>query len=217
MTNFGITEFYHVEANEMTLIPDRDPSESRAEITRILQTSTSGDPEALGKLTPRVYKELRRMANHFLKNERAGYTLQSTELVHEVYLRLVDVNEVAWQDKAHFFALSATLMRRILLDRARRRLAVKRGNKPKLVDLDEALDVSVKKAREVIALDDALGALAQLDPRKARTIELRFFAGLSVKETAEVLNVSQETVMRDWKFSRAWLLAELGSLPEAPS
>lgn len=190
---------------------------SRADTTEILRASTAGDAEALGKLTPRVYRELRRMANHFLKNERAGYTLQATELVHEVYLRLVNVNQVEWQDKAHFFAVSATLMRRILLDRARRRLAVKRGNKPKLVDLDEAQNVSLKRARELIALDDALSALAGMDARKARTIELRFFAGLSVKETAHVLNVSPETVMRDWQFSRAWLLTELGSVPEVPS
>lgn len=157
------------------------------------------------------------MAQNFLRNERAGYTLQATELVHEVYLRVVDVKQVEWQDKAHFFAVSATLMRRILLDRARRRLAVKRGNKPKLVDLKEAQEVSVARARELIALDDALTALAELDARKARTIELRFFAGFSVQETAQVLNVSPETVMRDWKFSRAWLLTELGSLPELPA
>src|SRR5580704_11098639 len=113
------------------------PDANAADITEILRASTAGDAEALGKLTPRVYRELRRMANRFLKNERAGYTLQPTELVHEVYLRLVDVNQVDWQDKAHFFAVSATLMRRILLDRARRRLAAKRGKRPRLVDLEE--------------------------------------------------------------------------------
>lgn len=188
-----------------------------AETTKILRTSRSGDLDAQARLTPRVYRELRRLASHFLKNERAGYTLQATELVHEVYLRLVDVNAVEWRDKAHFFAISATLMRRILLDRARRRLAVKRGNRPKLVELDQAQDVSLRRARELVALDDALGALAGLDARKAKTIELRFFAGLSVKETAQVLHVSEETVMRDWKFSRAWLLAELGSLPDGSS
>jgi RNA polymerase sigma factor (TIGR02999 family) len=157
------------------------------------------------------------MANHFLKNERRGYTLQPTELVHEVYLRLVDVNRVEWQDRVHFFALSATLMRRVLLDRARRRLAAKRGKRPALVDLDEALDVPSQRARELIALDDALSALAALNSRKARIIELRFFAGLSVKETAEALKLSPDTVMRDWKFARAWLLAELGRLPAAHS
>jgi RNA polymerase sigma factor (TIGR02999 family) len=195
-----------------------DPSSSIvAATTEILRASTAGDAGALGKLTPRVYRELRRMANHFLQNERAGFTLQATELVHEVYLRLVDVKQVEWQDKAHFFAVAATLMRRILLDRARRRLAAKRGKKPKLVGLEEAGEVSLKRARELVALDDALSALAEMDARKARTIELRFFGGLSIKETAEVLQVSPETVMRDWKFSRAWLLTELGSLPEVSS
>jgi RNA polymerase sigma factor (TIGR02999 family) len=193
------------------------PDANTAETTEILRASTSGDAEALGKLTPRVYRELRRMANHFLKNERAGYTLQATELVHEAYLRLVDVNRVEWQDRAHFFAVSATLMRRILLDRARRRLAAKRGKRPVVVGLDAAADVASERARELIALDDALSALAELDPRKARVIELRFFAGLSVEETAEVLKVSAETVMRDWKFSRTWLLTELGSLPGSPN
>ena len=188
-----------------------------SETTEILRASTSGNPEALAQLTPRVYRELRRMANHFLKNERRGYTLQPTELVHEVYLRLVDVNRVEWQDRVHFFALSATLMRRVLLDRARRRLAAKRGKRPALVDLDEARDVPSQRARELIALDDALSTLAALNSRKARIIELRFFAGLSVKETAEALKLSPDTVMRDWKFARAWLLAELGSLPAAHS
>lgn len=196
---------------EMTI----DPRIS--ETTEILRASTSGNPEALEQLTPRVYRELRRMANHLLKNERPGYTLQPTELVHEVYLRLVDVNRVEWKDRVHFFAVSATLMRRVLLDRARRRQAVKRGNRPALVDLDEAAAVPAQRAREreLIALDDALSALATLNPRKARVVELRFFAGLSAKETAEVLKLSTETVLRDWKFARAWLLAELGSLPGA--
>jgi len=188
-----------------------------SETTEILRASTSGNPTALEQLTPRVYRELRRMANHFLKNERRGYTLQPTELVHEVYLRLVDVDRVEWQDRVHFFALSATLMRRVLLDRARRRLAAKRGKRPALVDLDEARDVPSQRARELIALNDALSTFATLNARKARIIELRFFAGLSVKETAEALKLSPDTVMRDWKFARAWLLAELGSLPAAHS
>ncbi len=185
-----------------------------SETTQILRASSSGNQEALEQLTPRVYCELRRLANHFLKNERPGCTLQPTELVHEVYLRLVDVNRVEWQDRVHFFAVSATLMRRILLDRARRRLAAKRGRRPARVDLDEALDVPSQRARELIALDDALSALAALNPRKARIIELRFFAGLTVEETAKVLNLSPVTVLRDWKVARVWLLAELGSLPE---
>ena len=146
-----------------------------------------------------------------MRNERPGYTLQSAELVHEVYLRLVNVHEVEWQHRAHFFAVSATLMRRILLDRARRRQAAKRGAKPVLMDLDTALDVTSSRARELVALDDALNTLAEVDPRKARIVELRFFGGLSVEETAEVVKVSTDTVMRDWKLARAWLLTELSS------
>jgi RNA polymerase sigma factor (TIGR02999 family) len=177
--------------------------------TQLLRAWAGGDPEALKQLTPRVYRELRRMAGHFLQNERPGYTLQSVELVHEVYLRLVDVNRVDWQHRAHFFAVSATLMRRILLDRARKRSAAKRGSKPEHMDLDAALDVSSGRARELIALDDALSILAQVDPRKAQIVELRFFGGLSVEETAEVVGVSSDTVMRDWKLARAWLMTEL--------
>jgi RNA polymerase sigma factor (TIGR02999 family) len=160
-------------------------------------------------LTPRVYRELRRMAARLLQNERPGHTLQSTDLVHEVYLRLVNAREVDWQHRAHFFAISATLMRRILLDRARRRVAAKRGGKVRSLDLDKSIDVAQAQAREVLALDDALNALSQVDPRKARIVELRFFGGLSVKETAEVVKVSSDTVMRDWKLARAWLLTEL--------
>ncbi|MEO5926775.1 MAG: ECF-type sigma factor [Bryobacteraceae bacterium] len=161
------------------------------------------------QLTPRVYVQLRRMAGHFLRNERADCTLQSVDLVHEVYLRLIDIHQVDWQHRAHFFAVSATLMRRILLDHARRRTADKRGGKQTVLDLDAALDISPDRARELIALDDALNTLAKVDARKAQVVELRFFGGLSVEETAEVIHVSCDTVMRDWKTARAWLLAEL--------
>jgi RNA polymerase sigma factor (TIGR02999 family) len=183
----------------------------RADTTQLLRAWTAGDTDALRQLTPRVYRELRRMAAHFLQGERPGHTLQSTELVHEVYLRLVDIDRVEWQDRAHFFAMAATLMRRILLDRARRRLSAKRGGKQRPVDLDTTLDVSSGRARELVALDDALNTLAEVDPRKARIVELRFFAGLSVEETAEVVKISPDTVMRDWKLARAWLLTELRS------
>jgi RNA polymerase sigma-70 factor, ECF subfamily len=186
-----------------------DPSGT--DTTQLLRAWAGGDREALKRLTPRVYVELRRMAGHFLQNERPGCTLQSVDLVHEVYLRLVDVNRVEWQHRAHFFAVSATLMRRILLDRARRRYAAKRGGKQQVLDLD-ALDISSGRARELIALDDALNALAKVAPRKAQIVELRFFGGLSVEETAEVVKVSSNTVMRDWKLARAWLLSELSSL-----
>ena len=184
-----------------------DPSAS--ETTELLRAWARGDEHALAELTPRVYRELRRMAERYLRNERPGRTLQPTDLVHEVYLRLIDVDRIDWQHRAHFFAVSATLMRRILLDRARRRGAVKRGGNPDRVELDGALDLSPERSRDLIRLDDALNALAGVDPRKARIVELRFFAGLDIKETAEVVGVSPETVMRDWKTARAWLLAEL--------
>lgn len=184
---------------------------SSADTTELLRAWADGDSHALEQLTPRVYRELRRVASRLLQNERPGYTLQSADLVHEVYLRLVNEREVEWQHRAHFFAVSATLMRRILLDRARRKAAAKRGGKPQPLDVYNTLDVAQAQAREVLALDDALNALAELDPRKARIVELRFFGGLSVKETAEVVNVSSDTVMRDWKAARAWLLTELSS------
>ncbi len=184
-----------------------------SETTQLLRAWAGGDAEALGQLTPHVYRELRKLAKRFLHGERPGYTLQTTELVHEAYLRLVDVKRVDWQDRAHFFAVAATLMRRILLDRARKGLAAKRGGRPQAVPMEEALEealgVVARRPRELIALDDALTTLAALDPRKARIVELRFFGGLSVKETAEVVQVSPDTVMRDWKFARAWLLKEL--------
>ena len=179
------------------------------ETTRLLRDWASGDQAALEQLTPRVYKELRRIAGHFMKNERPDCTIQATALVHEAYLKLIDVTNVDWQHRAHFFAVSATMMRHILLDRARRRLAGKRGGKAPRVNLEEIPDVSSGRASEVIALDDALNALAVVDPRKARVIELRFFGGLSVEETAEVLKVSPDTVLRDWRLARAWLLTEL--------
>jgi len=182
---------------------------SVSKTTQLLRAWSAGDEKALAELTPRVYRELLRLAGSYLRNERAGHTLQASDLVHEVYLRLVDVDSMQWQHRAHFFAVSATLMRRILLDRARRRSAAKRGANPDRVELDQAIDLSPERSRELIRLDDALNSLAAVDPRKARIVELRFFAGLDVKETAEVVGVSPETVMRDWKTARAWLSAEL--------
>ena len=181
----------------------------RAETTNLLRAWAEGDEEALNALVPRVHRELRRLAGHFLQKERAGLSLQATDLVQEVYVRLVNASKLDWQHRAHFFAVSATMMRRILLDRARRRSAAKRGRMAEAVDLEKAVDLSSKWSRELIALDEALDALAEVDPRKARIVELRFFAGLDVKETAEVVGVSPETVMRDWKLARAWLLGEL--------
>ncbi|MDR3700036.1 MAG: sigma-70 family RNA polymerase sigma factor [Candidatus Sulfopaludibacter sp.] len=185
------------------------PSEC-SETTQLLRAWAAGDPAALEQLTPRVYDELRRIAGHFMRNEQPGRTMQTTALVHEAYLKLIDVSNVDWQHRAHFFAISAQIMRHILLDHARRRVAAKRGGAAARVNLDEVPDLGPGRANELIALDDALTALAKLDPRKAQVIELRFFAGLSVEETAEVLKVSADTVMRDWRLARAWLLAELG-------
>ena len=182
-----------------------------SETTQLLRAWANGDQEALEKLTPRVYNELRRIARHFMRDEQPGRTLQTTALVHEAYLKLIDVTNVDWQHRAHFFAVAAQVMRRILLDRARRRVAAKRGGAAVRLNLDEVANVGESRAREIIRLDDALNALAKIDPRKAQVIEFRFFAGLSVKETAAVLNVSPDTVLRDWRLARAWLLAELGA------
>ncbi|MGD1072723.1 MAG: ECF-type sigma factor [Bryobacteraceae bacterium] len=185
------------------------PDSASPDTTLLLRAWADGDEQALGQLVPRVQHELRRMANHFLQNERARPTLHATDLVQEVYLRLIDVSRLDWQHRAHFFAIAATMMRRILLDRARRRGAAKRGGGDRAVELEKLPDLSLDRSDQLIALDDALTALAQIDPRKARIVELRFFAGLEVKETAEVLGISPETVMRDWKLARAWLGREL--------
>ena len=190
------------------------PRES-PEITELLKAWGSGDAAALDQLTPLVYDELRRLARRYMRNERAGNTLQTTALVNEAYLRLVDANRVAWQDRVHFFAVSAQIMRRILVDAARARGSAKRGGQVKRVNhstafnLDEIPDVSTGRDRELVAIDDALNTLAEMDSRKARVIELRFFGGLSVEETAEVLKISPQSVMRDWKLAKAWLTREL--------
>jgi len=181
-----------------------------SETTQLLRAWANGDQRALEQLTPRVYEELRRIAGHFMRNEQAGRTIQTTALVHEAYLKLIDIDNVDWQHRAHFFAVSAQIMRRILLDQARRRLAGKRGGAAPQANLDEIPDLGSGRARELIALEDGLNALAVMDPRKARVVELRFFGGLSVEETAEVLKVSPDTVLRDWRLARAWLLAEMG-------
>ena len=188
---------------------DEDAKHSSGAVTTLLRAWSNGEAGALDQLTPLVYVELRRLAHRQMAHEHAGHSLQTTALVNEAYLRLVDCNRMRWVDRAHFFAVSATMMRRILLDRARRRCAAKREWKPEEADLEKAVDMSSKRSHELVALDDALTELAKVDPRKARIVELRFFAGLEVKETAEVVGVSPETVMRDWKLARAWLLSEL--------
>jgi len=182
---------------------------SEKEVTRLLIAWSNGDQAALEQLTPLVYSELHRLAHRYLGRERKGHTLQTTALVHEAYLRLIDQKEVRWQNRAHFFAIAAQMMRRILVDYARSRNVAKRGGDARQVSLDEAMDVSDERAADVIALDEALKSLSDLDQRKGRIIELRFFGGLSIEETAEVLGVSPGTVMRDWTFAKAWLQREI--------
>ncbi len=179
------------------------------EVTQLLIDWSNGDERALQQLIPLVHEELRRVARRHMAHERAQHTLQATALVNEAYVRLVDIRQVRWQNRAHFFAMSARLMRRILVDFARSRRYQKRGGAAQKVTLDEALVVSPEPGADLVALDEALTALAAVDPRKAQVVEMRFFGGLSVEETAEALHVSRDTVMRDWKLAKAWLLREL--------
>lgn len=184
-------------------------STGTAEITRLLQAWRGGDQGAFDALAPLVYAELRKIAHGYMRGEREEATLQATALVHEAYLRLVDVGRVDWQDRAHFFAVSAQVMRRILVDAARSRLRVKRGGNEVKLNLEEMPDIAGGRSDDVVAVDDALNELAKLDPRKAKVIELRFFGGLSVDETAAVLKISPQSVMRDWRLARSWLMREL--------
>jgi RNA polymerase sigma factor (TIGR02999 family) len=188
------------------------PAESM-DITRLLKAWGGGDEFAFDQLAPVVYDELHRMAQRYMRRETPGASMQATALVHEAYLRLVDVTGMNWRDRAHFFAVAATMMRRILVDAARVRVAARRrdGVRAPLADLDRVPDISFQRGRELIAVDDALNALTNIDQRKARVVELRFFGGLSVEETAEVLKVSAQSVMRDWKLAKAWLMRELAA------
>jgi len=186
--------------------PDRD-------VTALLASWTEGDEDALNRLVPLVEHELRRLARRQMGGERQGHLLQATALVNEAYLRLVDIQQVRWQNRAHFFAVAARLMRRILVDAARSQQYRKRGGGTHRVEFEEGLLVTTERAAELVALDDALQALAQVAERKSRVVELRYFGGLSVEETAEVLGISPETVMRDWKFAKSWLLRELSRKP----
>jgi len=179
------------------------------EVTGLLQAWSAGNEDALGKLVPLVYRQLHRAARRHMAGERSGHTLQATALINEVYLRLMDVRPTDWQSRAHFFALCAQLMRRILTDFARIRHYQKRGGAAPHIPFDEALLVSSQSDTDLVALDLALKRLALVDQRKSQVVELRFFGGLVVKETAEVLKVSNETVMRDWKMAKVWLLREL--------
>ena len=178
-------------------------------VTGLLLAWGEGDEAALEQLMPLVHAELRRLARRHMGHERPGHTLQATALVNEAYLRLVDVRKIQWQNRAHFFAMSARLMRRILVDFARSKHYQKRGGNAQKVTFDEALAVSNERGGDLVAVDDALVALAAVDPRKSQVVEMRFFGGLSVEETAEALHVSVDTVMRDWKLAKVWLLREL--------
>jgi len=175
------------------------------EITQLLVAWGDGDRAALDQLTPLVYEELRRLAHQYMSQERPGHTLQTSALVNEAYLRLIDQKDVHWQNRAHFFGIAAQMMRRILVDHARQRRYAKRGGAARQVPLDEAMIVSEERAADVVALDQALNSLAEIDPRKSQIVELRFFGGLSIEETAEVLKVSPGTVMREWTLAKAWL------------
>jgi RNA polymerase sigma-70 factor, ECF subfamily len=186
----------------------QDEPPAAGDITGLLSAWGEGDQCALEKLTPIVYEELHRMARRYMGRERPGHSLQTTALVNEAYMRLVDYKRMRWQNRAHFFAVSAQLIRRILIEHARRR-NLKRGGGVRHISLEEAAVVGAKRTADLVALDDAMKALAQFDPRKERVVELRFFGGLSVEETAEVLKVSPVTVMRDWNTAKAWLYREL--------
>lgn len=187
----------------------------QADVSTLLQAWSDGDQFALEQLTPIVYTELHRIARHYLRDERAHITLQTTALVNEAYIKLVDFKAMRFKDRAHFFAVTAQLMRRILVDYARRR-NLKRGGGVQHISIEETIAQAPERPTDLIMLDGAMHALARFDSRKAKVVELRFFGGLSVEETAEVLNVSSITVMRDWNTARAWLYREMsGASPES--
>jgi len=183
--------------------------ETHTDITVLLAASSVGDRRAMDQLMPLVYDELRRLAQSYLRKERPGHTLQGTALVHEAYLRLIDQKQVKWQNRAHFFAMASQMIRRILVDHARGHRAAKRGDGAHKLSLDEAMGISGKTDLDLLALDDALNDLARLDPAQSRIVELRFFGGLSIEETAEVAGLSTATVNREWSAARAWLFRQM--------
>lgn len=182
---------------------------SQVEVTQLLLDWGNGDRAALDKLVPVVYQELRRLARHYMRRERPGHTLQTSALVNEAYMRLVDYEHMRWQSRAHFFAVAAQAMRRILVEHARKRHFDKRGGSAIRVSFDEAAIVSEKQAADLIALDDALTSLEAIDPRKSRIVELRYIGGLNIEETAEALSISPATVQREWRSAKAWLYREI--------
>jgi RNA polymerase sigma-70 factor, ECF subfamily len=187
-------------------------TESSIEVTMLLKQLSNGNQEVLAELIPLVYDELRRLAAYHLRRERSNHTLQATALVHEAYLRLVDQRHVDWKNRSHFFGVAAHLMRRILLMHARKSHAVKRGGSAQKISLDEAVVFTREKSAALLALDELLTRLAVLDPQQARVVELRCFGGLSVEETAGLMNISSATVKRDWAMAKAWLAREMGSV-----
>jgi RNA polymerase sigma factor (TIGR02999 family) len=186
-------------------------SPSPSNVTQMLQDWSNGDQEVLDKLVPVVYEELRHQAARYLRRERPGHTLQTTALIHEAYIRLIDQKSVRWQNRAHFFAIAAQLMRRILVDHARSHHAAKRGGSDIKLPLEEAMIVSEGREVDLVALDEALEKLAAIDPQQSRVVELKFFSGLSVEETAQVLGISARTVKRDWNVAKAWLRREISA------
>jgi RNA polymerase sigma-70 factor (ECF subfamily) len=178
-------------------------------VTKLLKAWSNGEQQALDELIPLVYAELHRLARRYMVRERNEHTLQPTALVHEAYERLIDLKCVSWQNRAHFFGVSAQVMRRILVDYARSRRYSKRGGEWRQIPLNEAVTIFRDQSTDIVALDDALRVLAAIDPRKERVVEMRFFGGLSIKEIAQVLNISQESVLRDWRLAKVWLLREL--------
>lgn len=182
---------------------------SQHEVTELLRQWRSGDKEALDKLTPLVYDQLHRLAHRYISRERPGHTLQTTALVNEAYLRLVEQKDVDWESRAHFFAVSAQVMRHILVDYARQHASAKRGGEFQRLGIDEQAIVSRERAAELVALDEAMRALHEIHPRRSKVVELRYFGGLNNKEAAEALKVSETTIERDWRFARAWLYREL--------
>ena len=181
------------------------------DLTQLLVSWSEGNKDALDKLVPLVYAELRRIARRYMGRESPGHTLQTSALINEAYVKLVDRRNVQWQNRAHFFAVSAQVMRHILIDHARSRHYAKRGAGARKISLDETAVLSDQRAADLVALDDALNALAQIDPRKSRIIELRFFGGLSIEETAEIMKIAPVTVTREWRAARAWLRREMSS------
>ncbi len=188
----------------------KDAAENSLDVTQMLKEWSDGNQEILDKLMPLVYEELRRQASRYLRKERSNHTLQTTALINEIYLKLIDQRVVVWQNRAHFFAIAAQAMRRILVDYARQRQREKRGGKAENLPLEQAISiVSQEKSVDLVALDNALTRLEKFDERQARVVELRYFSGLSIDETAEVLSVSNVTVRRDWNMAKAWLLQEI--------